>query len=128
MPYPTYSSRSIRSSYSDDSAYSDYPAYSLDELSAMLDIQTVLDALSAGRIYPRNEDYEDLEICFPHAGDPDCEFSYISICTGQLRWDSMSDEGHAALVAESMISLVQDDPDIYADEISFYTDLLTARI
>lgn len=101
----------------------DYRAYSLDELHKMLTVDEMMNAIDMERVIVDFDSDESIAH-FCHSLDLDGENSYIFLSASGDEIEHMNDEEIAQLVVSDMLSLVEDDPESYADEMSFYADIV----
>lgn len=104
----------------------DFEAYSIDELRQMLTADEIVNAIDMERVIV-DADWDGQAVAhFRHTGDIDGESSYITLSFDfDSAQNAMSPHEMAQAIANDMISLVEDDPDTYADEMSFYADIIT---
>lgn len=100
--------------------------YTLEELQNMLTVEAIRNAINTNRIII-DVDAENPTAHFRHSLDIDGENSYMFLSQeyGDIR--QMDDNEIAHLVADTLLTLVEDDPDSYADEISFYADIIAGN-
>lgn len=103
-----------------------FQPYTLEELQNMLTVEAIRNAVDTNRIII-DVDAENPTVHFRHSLDVDGENSYVFLSQkyGDIR--QMDDNEIAHLIADTLLILVEDDPESYADEISFYADIITGN-
>lgn len=96
-----------------------------DEISNILTIDNLSAAFDWGVVRAVRDDDDTIQLRFCHTGDPDGENSYFSTDLFWEEWrDEMTNDECIEWARNLLLGLVEDDPETYEDEVSFYATLI----